>query len=320
MPLRLLCAMVAATFVTAATFAQAPHRSGRVTGAGGVSLYYEVHGAASDTVVFLHGTPSTMYSLARDFTELARDFQLVFFDQRGGGRSQLVLNPDQLRWQDHVADIEALRAGLGLGRVHLLGVSWGSALAVLYAKEHPEHVNRVAVFPMRVRQNPDIPAVPGPLAPNLDRAQEQRARELRNAWATASDLATVCTEYWRLQERSMFARPERAAVMRGSFCDEPADVLRHTWEVSDARMRSLGDFDLRPTLHLIQAPTLIVKGTLTTMYHAWTEEWARALRNGRMLWIDDAGLLPWIEQPKKIFPALREFLKGGWPTDAKAIR
>ncbi len=284
-----------------AAHAQSSRVAGHAPGAGGVSLYYEVVGSGRDTVLFLHGTPSTMYSFARDFGNLSRDFTLVFFDQRGGGRSQLVLNPDSLRWQDHVADIEALREHLRINRMHLFGVSWGSVLAARYAQQHPDRVRRMVLLPMRARQNPEVPANPEPLAPKPDSAQQRRIEELQRAWAATSNPVPVCEEYWRLQLPFFFARPERASRMQGSFCDEPPETLRPSWMVSDARMRSLGAFDLRPALAAIGVPTLIVKGTSTTMYRAWTEEWARALPNSRMLWVGDAGALPWLEQPDVVF-------------------
>ena len=77
--------LVMATILTAiycfAAHAQSPRVAGHAPGAGGISLYYEIVGSGPDTVLFLHGTPSTMYSLARDFGTLSRDFTLVFFDQ-----------------------------------------------------------------------------------------------------------------------------------------------------------------------------------------------------------------------------------------------
>jgi proline iminopeptidase len=297
----------------AAAHGQVARVGGHAPGAGGVSIYYEIVGAAPDTLLFLHGTPSTMYSLARDFDELAREFTLVFFDQRGGGRSTPLLGADSLRWQDHVADIEALRVHLGIGRMHLFGMSWGSALAVLYAHAHPDRVRRLVLLPMRARHDPEVPAAPGPLAATPDSAQQRRLQLLLAEWPRAADPVTVCEEYWRLQLPFFFARPERAAHFRASLCEEPPETLRHSWAVSTARMRSLGEFDLRPTLAAIEAPVLVVKGTITTMPHAWTEEWARALPNARMHWVSDAGLLPWIEQPDGFFPAVRQFLRGDGP-------
>ena len=299
--------------------AQAKVMSGYVAGAGGVRIFYELVGNGPDTVAFLHGTPSTMYSLARDFAGLGDRFTLLFFDQRGGGRSQLVLSADSLTWQDHVRDVEALREQLHISRLRLFGVSWGSLLAARYAAQYPQRVKRVVLFPMRARSSPDVPAEPGQLAPPMDNTVRRRADSLVVAWPTSADPRAVCEEYWRLQRPGFFADTVRAQAMLGSFCEEPPEVLRHTWQVSAARVRSLGTYDLRPELRQIHVPVLVVKGTHTTMYHAWTEEWALALPNSRVLWIENTGLLPWIEKPNQVFPALRAFYAGSWPAGAKRV-
>jgi pimeloyl-ACP methyl ester carboxylesterase len=86
-----------------ASIAQEVERAhGHLKGAEGARLFFETVGEAPDTLVFVHGTPSTMYSLAHDFDRLADQFTLVFFDQRGGGRSESVLEPKALSWQLHV--------------------------------------------------------------------------------------------------------------------------------------------------------------------------------------------------------------------------
>jgi proline iminopeptidase len=261
-----------------------------------------------------------MYSLARDFSRLGDQFALVFFDQRGGGRSQLVLAPDSLTWQRHVDDLDALRGHLRLERMNLFGVSWGAWIATLYAFEHPERVRRMAILPARARSRPPAPSEPSPLLPPLDSLHQARVDSLLRVWATAEDPVVVCEEYWTLLRPAFFFDTTRVRAMQGSFCNEPPEVLRHTWQVSDARMRSLGDFDLRAQLRQIRVPTLVMKGTHTTMHHAWTAEWAIELPDSRLFWVESAGLLPWIEQPDVFYAALATFYRGGWPAAARAMK
>lgn len=62
------------------------------------------------------------------------------FDQRGAGRSRpLASLEDNTTWH-LVADIEALRARLGIERWLVFGGSWGSTLALAYAQAHPDAV------------------------------------------------------------------------------------------------------------------------------------------------------------------------------------
>jgi proline iminopeptidase len=261
-----------------------------------------------------------MYSMAPDFVTLAATRKLVFYDQRGGGRSEPVIDAARLGWRHHVADLEALRQHLGPQRIDLLGVSWGSALAVLYAQAHPDHVNRMVLFPMRARAQPEIPAGVTPPASVLTDEEQARLRELRAKWEQAENPVAICQEYWAINARAMFHDARLASSRKGRFCDEPPDVLRSTWRVSDAKMASLGDFDFRPMLSDVRVPTLVIKGTESGMVRSWVEEWARALPTSRMLWIPEAGLEVWVEKSKIVLAAIDRFLNGQWPQAARVIR
>jgi proline iminopeptidase len=109
-------------------------------------IYWEVSGNPSGKpVVFLHGGPGGGSDpKQRRFFDPAR-YRIVLFDQRGCGRStphaSLV---DNTTWH-LVADIEALRAHLGIERWQVFGGSWGSTLALAYAQEHPERVSELVL-------------------------------------------------------------------------------------------------------------------------------------------------------------------------------
>ncbi|VXB92232.1 Proline iminopeptidase [Luteimonas sp. 9C] len=108
------------------------------------TLYYEQCGnPKGKPVVLLHGGPGGGCSpKMRSFHDPAK-YRIVLFDQRGAGRStphaDLV---DNSTW-DLVADIEALRAHLGIDRWQVFGGSWGSTLALAYAQTHPRQVTEL---------------------------------------------------------------------------------------------------------------------------------------------------------------------------------
>ena len=85
-------------------------------------------------------------------------------------------------------------------------------------------------------------------------------------------------------------------------------------------MASLGDFDLRPVLSEIKAPTLVMKGTESGMVRSWVEEWALALPNSRMLWVPEAGLEVWVEKSEVVLAAIERFCNGEWPQAARGLR
>src|SRR5262249_59302343 len=79
-------------------------------------------------VVVLHGGPGAHHEyLLPQFDALAGDRELIYYDQRGGGRSA-VAREVPVGWVEQVADLEALRIHLGIERLTLAGYSWGGLL------------------------------------------------------------------------------------------------------------------------------------------------------------------------------------------------
>lgn len=124
-------------------------------------------------VVFLHGGPGggTDPRMRRFFDP--ERYRIVLFDQRGCGKSRPHASlVDNTTWH-LVADIEALRAHLGIERWQVFGGSWGSTLALAYAQAHPERVSELVlrgIFllrPWELRWFYETPDGTGALFPDL---------------------------------------------------------------------------------------------------------------------------------------------------------
>src|SRR5215207_1742134 len=111
---------------------------------GGISIFERRIGRGPPTVV-LHGGPGAHHDyLLPGFDSLAGNRELIYYDQRGGGRSP-VSRETPVGWREHVADLEDLRQQWGLEHLTLAGYSWGGLLALLYSIEFPDRVTRLAL-------------------------------------------------------------------------------------------------------------------------------------------------------------------------------
>ncbi|QNG61984.1 alpha/beta hydrolase [Bacillus sp. PAMC26568] len=96
-----------------------------------------------DPIVFLHGGPGTEHRFFLPHVlPLAREFQLILYDQRGCGKSSPA-DGNKYTKKAEVEALEALRKELGFDKINVFGESWGSMLALLYATTYPNRVNKL---------------------------------------------------------------------------------------------------------------------------------------------------------------------------------
>jgi len=205
----------------------------------GVRLYTRRVGDGPPVVV-LHGGPGAHHDyLLPQYDRLAERRALLYYDQRGGGRSP-VSRDVVVGWREHVADLEALRDHWRLDRLTLLGYSWGGLLAVLYALEHPDRIARLAL----------VSAAPVTAAWR-EEFERRFAARMAQPWIarsraelTALGLAKSDPERYRriafaLSVAGYFRDPSHAREMTPFRVTER--TRRAVWE-------SLGDYDLRPRI------------------------------------------------------------------------
>lgn len=122
------------------------HKSGHLDVGHGHKLYFEDWGnPKAFPTFFLHGGPGGGFSDRHKLSFDPRKHRVIFFDQRGSGRSTPYATTKNNTTADLVNDIEKLRRHLGIEKMHLRGRSWGSTLALVYAIAHPDRVKHMLI-------------------------------------------------------------------------------------------------------------------------------------------------------------------------------
>ena len=118
-----------------------PRRTGFMEVPGGHSVYWEESGNPEGRpVIFLHGGPGGGTSPKHRRYFDPRKWRIFLMDQRGCGKSTPYAGIHENTTWDLVADLERLRALVGVDRWTVFGGSWGSTLGLAYAQAHPERV------------------------------------------------------------------------------------------------------------------------------------------------------------------------------------
>jgi len=264
----------------------------------GVALYERRVGTGPPVVV-LHGGPGAHHDyLLPGFDALARGRELIYYDQRGGGRSP-VAREVPVGWREQVADLEALRRLWGLERLTIAGYSWGGLLALLYTVTHPARVERLALV------SP---------APIWRAAREEFERRLQaRTMSPALQAARQALRQSGLRERDPAAYQQRLfeLAVAGYFHD-PAQArsltpFRITERTQRAIWESLGDYDLRPALEQVRVPALVVHGDDDPIPLETAAAAARAI-GAQFHVLRDCGHVPYVEAFDEFVKLLDAFL------------
>jgi len=312
----LLCASLASSLCRPA-YAQLSKlvRETRVP-VGGAELYAREVGEGP-AIIVLHGGPDFDQSyLLPEMDRLADSFHLIYYDQRGRGKSAVHVQPEDVTLASDITDMEKVRQYFHLDSVILLGHSWGTVLALGYALKYPQHVSHLILMN------------PGP-ASREDYLQlrkewlEKRAEAVAQKKAIAETVAykegdpEAVTNYYRIHFKTALARQEDyeklIARMHASFTK--VGVLKAR-AVEDRLMQDTWanpDFDLLPQVKSLKVPTLVLSGDHEFIPASSAEHIARAIPDAQLITLKNCGHFTYLECPTAVHEQIDAFLAEEFP-------
>lgn len=118
------------------------YKSGYLTVGDGHELYYEAFGNPKlKPLLFIHGGPGSGFSEKLKTLFDPKKFNVIFYDQRGAGKSRPYLSLKENTTQNLIEDIKKLLDFLKIKSVVIVGPSWGATLALLFAIRYPHYVS-----------------------------------------------------------------------------------------------------------------------------------------------------------------------------------
>ncbi len=269
-----------------------------------VDLAYEIYGAPSSAtpVIAVNGGPglSHIYMLQNDIWQrLARNRQIVLYDQRGLGRSTR-LAPNAPQTMDAaVADLDALRDHLHLKQVDLVGDSFGGLIVLAYIAAHPEHVHKLVLSDSAA---PNLSA----MERDLDHVFPDIIAEEKLASAKLTDPGQIADLGLRTHFRMIFYSQDLCTRYLAGVPD-----LGYNQAIGNAVEQSVEHLDLTPTLARIQSPTLVLNGRFdlnVIPLVAWNL--AHAIPGAQLVYFEKSGHLPSYEEPDRYVSVVDAFLRG----------
>lgn len=288
--------------VVALAFPLYAQENGKTFAGPAGNLYYEVRGGGPDNpLVLVNGGPGFdhMYlHVSNVWDTLAKNRAVVFYDQRGNGRSDALKAGQTSTLADQIADLDALRAHLGYDKIDLLGHSWGGYLVMAYTARHPEHVRRLIICDSAAPKWSETVFLFNQVFP--EGVARQDALDFADKLGDAEAGKASIREYLAM----LFYSPEK----RDAFLTQ-ADRFRYTRDVNEKVNADLGRFDLNPELPKFHLPTLVLTGRYD-MNVAPIVAWKihHAITGSEFHVFERSGHLPWYEEPEEFLRIVEPFL------------
>jgi proline iminopeptidase len=276
-------------------------------------IYFDVEGAGlvpdgaamreRPVALVIHGGPGADHSGFKPaFSPLAEHMQLVYFDQRGHGRSARG-DPATYTLDENVEDMEALRQYLGLGPVVSIGMSYGGKVAMAHAARYPEAISHLVLVVTAAHHG------------SLERARQSVTEH------GTPEQRLVCEALWNGTFKDAEEVRRYYQVMGPLYSqrydpDTMATAMARAVYEPEPMNRAFGGFlrhlDLRPELGRITAPTLVIAGR-----HDWicppefSQEIARLIPGAKLRIFENSSHAIRADEPLALIDAIVDFVDMG---------
>jgi proline iminopeptidase len=272
------------------------------TGDGeGVRLSYRTIGRGSPLVV-IHDGPGFEKSLMYGgFDPLASDLRVIYYDQRGCGKSEPMSPVMPSTVAANVEDLEALRRYFRLPQMSIAAHGWGAVIAIEYANKYGKYVDSMILI------TPLSPFSPGP---RLERVAEALSAEDRHRLLQITNHPTLSM----LDKREEMMRMIMPLLFYRKEGLEYVDLgeIRFAPDVNIRVNEDLKSVNLLHLLPTVDVPTLVVVGRndiLTPMMDQMA--YADGIRSSCAIVFNDSGHFPFLEERDLFTRVAKEFLLHG---------
>jgi proline-specific peptidase len=275
----------------------------------GGRVWWESVGDGPVALLLLHGGPGAPSDYLTPLQALADDgYRVVRYDQLGSRRSD---QPDDTSlWQvpRFVAEVEAVRQALGLGRIHLLGQSWGAFLALEYALHHGDALRSLTLA--------SGAASTAECLAGMHRWREALPDDMQAALANceaAGDYEqpaylAAMDELYRRHLCRVWPFPD---VLADSMANMAMPVYTTMWGPAEFTCTgNLLTWDRSGRLDEIAVPTLITVGRYDEVDPACAATLHRGIRGSRLELFEESSHSAHLEEPERYLAVLRDFLDG----------
>ena len=272
----------------------------------GGKIYCHVIGSG-EPIVIVHGGPGMEHTyFLPQLNSLANKYRLIFYDQRGSGRSPVDVDPSTMTMDQFVDDLDSIRSYFKMEKMNLMGHSFGGLIAMRYAIKFPEHLNRLTLMNTTPQSSywRDSSFAMMKLREDPNSAEEKK--EIVSSPEFANKNPQTMERFFRLLFKPGFFNPLYAdsltLIFRPNY-PKTAELVNSLYKDS-----SLVNYDLTKELKKVKCKTLICSSEADFAPPEANEQLHRALKNSEFKMFDSSGHFPFVETKDEFERVLIQFM------------
>jgi len=287
---------------------------------GGVILYVKTVGRGPPLVV-VHGGPGASHDyLLPSLYRLATSYRLVFIDERGSGRSPRLEDPKQYTVEKMADDVEAVRMALQLGKIALLGHSYGGVVVQAYAFKYQANLSHL-ILASTFSSTRELNEALGRMKQAMPADRRARLEALEKAGLFGKgeiwEHGRYTDEYAKLAWGVGYFPALYGARPEPNY--DPVDGnTKNSWELYREMWGSHGEFVVDGNLKEVEwvdrlaeikVPTLILVGDHDQSDPAMSREMNAKIAGSKLVVLPDSGHMTFVDQPELFIRAIRDFVR-----------
>lgn len=272
----------------------------------GVNHFFKIVGEG-EPILVLHGGPGLFSDyLVPSFSNLT-NYQLIFYDQRGSGKTDFPADTNSISIDNFVNDVETIRKSFKIEKLTIVGHSWGGLLALFYAKKYPDNLAKLILI------------TPGPSNSEYYEKTLVNMQQKRKEEDTKELVRLMMSKAFEKREPETFKNAiilgdkvnfydqENAKKMYDliSFNEENSSKMLHTNSLLE---RNFFNYNITEGLDVVTCPTIIVIGDMDNVPFASAQALQESIKNARIEVIKQTAHYPFFEDNKSVIRIIKEFL------------
>jgi proline iminopeptidase len=286
-----------------------------------VMIYYKAIGHG-DPLLIVHGGPGASHDYFLPYLlPLVKTNRLIFIDERGSGRSQKLEDPSGYTVENMVEDVETVRQSMGLGKISILGHSFGGVLAQAYALKYQgnlTHLILCSTFHSTAKMNRILGKIKEKMDPELRARIDKMEHEglyghgkdyEKNRYTTDYMVAAWGEGYFPY----LYANHPDANYDPVANGIMSWDLYREMWGshgeyVIDGNLSSV---EYTEKLSTIKVPTLITVGDNDECDPSLSKEMQSKIVGSKLVIFPKSGHMTFVDQQGLFISTINEFLHPG---------